>query len=346
MENLTLAIDTVKFSFPLKHYDALKNYFSGNGYKLRADNNKYITNAFYPSIKTTMLKIYQAFNPYDHNCYVEIYGLKSYNEILDSEKKLIVKLIMNFIEENGLSNVAKINSIDIALDFKTPPAEIKVLRDQSRGRPVKINENIYDNDWFQKNSLYLEGHNFKKLRYKNEDTDKLLVSIEELENIVRQKIENIDEEFKKQKAKKIRAFKTLFKENALFYLEGDYFYIKKDLLSQFDLSGYKFSFDKPKNVSFAYLYDKSNKERLEAPLSRFEIKVCSKDIKGEFDGLNGRILAIIRRYRILLSGKEVNLADNGLNKALAEEMTVFGALNNNNIYIKYNTNINELNTWQ
>ena len=328
-------IDTVKLLFPISHYNSLKKYYQDNGYKLRADDkNKYISKVFLPSLRTSLLKIYQSFNNYSSGCYIEIYGLCSYNELFDKEKELITKLTLSYIEENDLSKYVRINNIDVAIDLNTTPSLVQISRKKLRGRkPSSVNKNIHENCWFKKNTLYIESTQYQCLRYKNENNNRLHVPIQELEYIVKQNIYDINSEYKKDTHQHtIHKFKLLFKEKHDFYLDKDYFFIKNGVQSRYEFGQLesKFSREKLKNVSYGYLYDKAHKEALEYPLSRFEIKIKANDLKSKkslYTPLKSHIMKILNRYEIKVSGKEILIDED---KIISNILLLLELLNNSN----------------
>ena len=313
----SVLIDTVKMRFPATHYIPLKRYCKFNGYMLGIDTkNKYHTKVYKPGLSTTLLKIYNNENKYEGNsCYIEIYGLNTHKAKYDQQKDFILELILIYIDDNDLHDEVKIQGIDIAIDIKERPSLIKVERNRVRGRPpANINSNIYSDRWFKTHTLYIEGNKYKRLRYRNKKENETIVKLTELEEIVNCKLNRLN----KQKEQ-------------LFYIDDEYFYIKSNLvvLYNFNNLNSKPSIIKPKNVSYAYLYDKANKSSLNGNLSRFEIKVGTNDLNN-IKGLYEAIAKVLNRYKVTVDGKLINFSDHVFISKLKKELSFFSSLNSNN----------------
>lgn len=311
----SLKIDTIKLRVPSEYYKKLKQYLLGNGYKLRQDdNNKYITKAYLPGLRITVLKIYQSDNRFGSGCYIEFYGLGEYDKQIKNEKEMALQLVMYYLSTNGVLGETKVTKLDIAVDIKAKPSQVYIRRKKGLGRAVISNKNTYSENWFKTNSFYIEGSNLKQLRYKNEKNDEVLVNPIDLINIVGTSIKDINISFReacKTGSITVQKFKKQFKEKNNYWFDGDYFVIKEDLLGCYAFDVTKFSLVKKQNATTAILYNKAHKNGLKYDLSRFEVRFVSKDIKGHLSSQNGLsellkgIYKVLNRYSIQLGNHKL-----------------------------------------
>jgi len=91
--------------------------------------------------------------------------------------------------------------------------------------------------------------------------------------------------------------------------------IKEDLLDKYDFDSFYFSKIKSINRTTVVLYDKGHKEGLKSDLSRFEVRLVSKDIKGSLMDkkaileLIDSIYKVLNRYRVYVDSELINLDD-------------------------------------
>ena len=313
----SVLIDTIRLRIPSEYYNNFKQYLKDNGYKLRqSEQNKYKTKVYISGLPTTVLIVYQNNNRFGSGCYIEFYGLGTYNKAFKEEKSMSLMLTIDYLQTNDLLASTKVTKLDIATDIKAKPSQISVLRVKGKGVSVQTTINAYSDDWFINNTLYIEGSNLKQLRYKT-DT-KILTSKTKIRDIVGTKVYDINIAY--NKANKInkqtpQAFNKDFRAKYSYWFDGDYFIIKEQVLKNFNFDEAKFSLVKKQNTTTAILYDKANKEGLNANLSRFEVRFIAKDIKGNLDGKNGVyellncVIKVLQRYKVDVSGKGINFTD-------------------------------------
>ena len=316
---IRMTIDTVKFKIPIVYYRGLKQYYFDNGYKLRQDDkNQYITKVFSPGTMGTLVKIYPNQNRFRTGCFIEFYGLSSYKKNLENEKEMILQLTLNYLAENKILEDTKVTKIDIAIDIPTRPSSIRIERKKTAGQPVSIKENIYDDQWFKKHSLYVDGSNYMRLRYQNQKQEKILIDPAKLKSLLKSEIYDINIEYKK--ANKVtpltpHKFKRKFKEINDFWFDGDYLVIKEDLIIDYDFSEFYFSHIKSRGRTTSILYDKAYKESLEYDLSRFEVRMVERDIKGGINDnkaisvLLNSIYKALDKYKVYVASKAVKFKD-------------------------------------
>ncbi len=316
---ISMKIDTIKFRIPIIYYKGLKQYYLDNGYKLRRDEkNQYITKVFSPSVIATLVKIYPNTNRFRTGYFLEFYGLSSYKKNLENEKKMILQLTLDYLAENKILEDTKVTKLDIAIDIPTRPSNISIERRKTAGQSISVKENIYDDQWFKEHSLYADGSNYMRLRYQNQKQGKILIDPTELNRILKTKIYDINIEYKK--ANKVtpltpHKFKRKFKEINDFWFDGDYFIIKEDLIKDYDFGTFHFSNLKSINRTTVVLYDKAHKEGLKSDLSRFEVRLVSKDIKAcltdekAISELLNSIYKVLHRYKVYIDSKLINFED-------------------------------------
>ena len=314
-----MKIDTVKFRIPIVYCQGLKQYYLDNGYKLRQDDkNKYITKVFSPGIMATLVKIYLNQNRFGTGCFIEFYGLSSYRGNLENEKEMILQLTLDYLAKNKILEDTKVTKLDIAIDIPVRPSHISIERRIMSGRSVLMKKNIYDDEWFKEHSLYVDGSNYLKLRYQNQKQGKILIEPTDLKSLLKSEIYDIDVAYKKANEVIIltaHKYKRKFKEIYDFWFEGDYLIIKEDLLDKYDFDSFYFSKIKSINRTTVVLYDKGHKEGLKSDLSRFEVRLVSKDIKGSLMDkkaileLIDSIYKVLNRYRVYVDSELINLDD-------------------------------------
>ena len=315
---IKITIDTLKFKIPIVYYQGLKQYYLDNGYKLRQDDkNQYITKVFAPGMMGTLVKIYPNQNRFRTGCFIEFYGLSSYNMNLENEKEMLLRLTLVYLSENNILEDTKVTKLDIAIDIPTRPSNISIERRKTAGRPIPVKGNIYDDQWFKGHSLYADGSNYLKLRYQNQKQGKILTAPSELKRILKSEIYDIDAAYKKANEEILltpHKYKRKFKKIYDFWFDKDYFIIKEDLIGDYDFNRFYFSRVKSDRTT-SVLYDKGHKESLEYDLSRFEIRMVQRDIKGGIydnkaisDLLNG-IYKALDKYKVYVDSKALNFAD-------------------------------------
>jgi len=317
----SVQIDTIRLRIASEYYNSFKQYLKDNGYKLRqSEQNKYKTKVYVSGLATTVLTVYQNNNRFGSGCYIEFYGLGTYNKAFKSEKSMSLMITIDYLEANKLLASTKVTKLDIATDIKAKPSEISVLRIKSKGVSVKTTINTYTDDWFINNTLYIEGSNLKQLRYKT-DT-KVITSQTKLRAIMGTNIYDINIEYRKANKKSKQSpqtFKKAFRSKYNYWFDGDYFIIKDDVLKNYIFDEAKFSIVKKQNTTTAILYDKANKEGFKSDLSRFEVRFIAKDIKGNLDGKNGLycllncVINLLQRYKVEVAGKNINFANCKIN---------------------------------
>ena len=316
---IRIKIDTIKFKIPIIYYRGLKQYYLDNGYKLRQDErNQYGTKIFLPGVMATLVKIYPNKNRYKTGYFIEFYGLSSYKKVLEKEKEMILRLTLDYLAMNQILEDTKVTKLDIAIDISSRPSNINIERKKTAGRPVSVKENIYDDQWFKNHSLYADGSNYMRLRYQNQKEGKILIDPTELKMILKSEIYDINNEYRKANemiSLTPHRFKREFKATNNFWFDGDYLVIKEDLIGDYDFNGFSFSHIDSINRTTVILYDKAHKEGLKYDLSRFEVRIVAKDIKGclmdnkaIFELLNG-IYKVLDRYRVYVDSERINFAD-------------------------------------
>jgi len=314
-----MTIDTIKFRIPIIYYRGLKQYYLDNGYKLRQDDkNQYITKVFSPSRIATLVKIYPNQNRFRTGYFIEFYGLSSYKRNLENEKEMILQLTLNYLAENKILEDTKVTKLDIAIDIPTRPSNISIERRKTAGRPVLVKENIYDDQWFKNHSLYADGSNYLRLRYQNQKQGKILIDSAELKSLLKSEIYDINIEYKKANqmtSPTPHKFKIKFKEINDFWFDGDYFIIKEDLIEDYDFNEFSFSRVKSRDRTTSVLYDKAHKENLKYDLSRFEVRMVQRDIKGGINDnkaiseLLNSIYKVLDKYKVYVDCKVLNITD-------------------------------------
>lgn len=306
----SLLIDTIKLRIPSEYYQSFKQHLKDNGYKLRqCEHNKYITKVYVSGLQTSVLKVYQNNNRFASGCYIESYGLGTYIQQYRNEKEMALRLTIDYLHINNLLAITSITKLDVAIDIKAKPSNIIILRSKGVGRSVQANANCYSDNWFKDNTLYIEGSNLKQLKYKSKTSLLLLPS--KIESIVGTKIYDINQAYKEANGlikQTVHAFKKEFKSKYDYWFEGDYFIIKDHLITRFNFNEAKFSLVKKQNTTTAILYDKANKEGLNGDLSRFEVRVIAKDIKGQLGSKNG-LLELLNGVYNVLKRYELKLGD-------------------------------------
>ena len=316
---IRMKIDTVKLRIPIIYYRGLKQYYLDNGYKLRQDDkNQYITKVFSPSIIATLVKIYPNKNRYKTGYFIEFYGLSSYKKALEKEKEMILRLTLDYLAINQILEDTKVTKLDIAIDIPSRPSNISIERKKTAGQPVSVKENIYDDQWFKNHSLYADGSNYMRLRYQNQKEGKILIEPTELKRILKSEIYDIDVAYKKANEEILltpHKYKRKFKKIYDFWFDEDYFIIKENLIGNYDFNGFSFSHVKSKDRTTSVLYDKAHKESLEYDLSRFEIRIVQRDIKGgiydnnAISELLNSIYKALDKYKVYVDSKELHFMD-------------------------------------
>jgi len=311
----SVLIDTIRLRIPSEYYNSFKQYLKDNSYMLRqSEQNKYKTKVYVSGLQTTVLTVYQNNNRFGSGCYIEFYGLGTYNKAFKEEKSMSLRLTIDYLQANDLLVSTKVTKLDIATDIKAKPSQVSILRAKGKGRSVQTTINVYDDNWYISNTLYIEGSKLKQLRYKTDI--KILTSKAKLFNIVGTKILDINiayNEANKTNKQTPQAFKKVFKEKYSYWYDGDYFVIKEEVLKNYDFGEAKFSLVKKQNATTAILYDKANKEGLNGDLSRFEVRFVSSDIQGGlssnntiYELLNG-VYKVLSRYKVEVAGQAINL---------------------------------------
>ncbi len=316
---IRMTIDTVKFRIPIIYYRGLRQYYVDNGYKLRQDDkNQYITKVFSPGVMTTLVKLYPNQNRHKTGYFIEFYGLSSYKKNLENEKEMILQLTLDYLSENKILEDTKVTKLDIAIDIPTRPSNIRIERRKTSGQPVSIKENIYDDQWFKNHSLYADGSNYLRLRYQNQKKGKILIYPAELKRLLKSEIYDIDIAYKKANEVILltpHRYKRKFKKIYDFWFDGDYFIIREDLIEDYDFNQFSFSRINSRDRTTSILYDKAHKESLEYDLSRFEIRMVQRDIKGGFydnkaiPELFNSIYKALGKYKVYVDAKELNFTD-------------------------------------
>ncbi len=316
---IKMKIDTLKLKIPIIHYQDLKQYYLDNGYKLRQDdNNQYITKVFSPGVIATLVKIYPNQNRFKTGCFIEFYGLSSYKRNLENEKEMILLLTLDYLAMNEILENTKVTKMDIAIDIPVRPSNINIEKRKMRGQPVSVKKNVYDDEWFKNHSLYADGSNYMRLRYQNQKKGVMLIDPDELKELLKSEIYDIDVAYKKANEVILltpHKYKSKFKKIYDFWFEGDYFFIKEDLIENYDFNNFSFSHVESRNRTTVVLYDKANKEGLKRDLSRLEVRVIRRDIEGGLCDLKAisellkSIYKVLDRYEVYIGSEVLNLAE-------------------------------------
>lgn len=316
---IRIKIDTLKLKIPIIHYRGLKQYYLDNGYKLRLDErNPYGTKVFSPGVIATLVKIYPNKNRYKTGYFIEFYGLSSYKKALEKEKEMILRLTLDYLAINQILEDTKVTKLDIAIDIPSRPSNIRIERKKTAGQPVPVKDNIYDDQWFKNHSLYADGSSYMRLRYQNQKKGVMLINPAELKMILNSEIYDIGNEYKKANGVTPltpHRFKKGFKEINDFWFDGNYLVIKEDLIGDYDFSGFSFSRIKSRGRTTSVLYDKAHKESLKYDLSRFEVRMVERDIKGGINDnkpiseLLNSIHKALDKYKVYVDSKALNFAD-------------------------------------